>query len=428
VSLRIDIHEALDEIAVPAPALAAELVASIVATEAGLPPRLTHRRSRWRFGFRNPTTLVAAVLIVLLVIALIIGGRLWRDSQQFNRPQSVGPGEVTNIYTARLTAGTSYVVEGSYPGPSLLYLSGDGGRTWRSSLSVLGTYTYVHFFGNDGVAVEQTSDGQVHVYSTHDRGLHWAQQLSLPGGASGHACFNDAQHGWMMSQSDANASGVVLRTVNGGRSWSQSATVAFDRGKTPQEFLQDLYCWGLSAIGVLTSAGHFHYSLDAGATWVDSNVTEPLVFKSYSGQLWSQDGRAVLPVSPAYPTFHLYTSTDGGQTWLGPLNLPAAMSPSTGRIPMFGVSDAGPGGWWAMTDDQLFISTNGGLTWSQHQIALPQGFVQRNGTFADANRGWVVASQNPSPPQPGQPTPPAVSDVVLETDDGGVTWHQVRVP
>jgi hypothetical protein len=86
VTLRSEIHTAIDDIAPPAPALPREAVA-FVFSNGRLRSRETLRsRSGWELGMRRAGSLVAAALIGALMITLVIGGRVWRDwnTQQQN--------------------------------------------------------------------------------------------------------------------------------------------------------------------------------------------------------------------------------------------------------------------------------------------------------------------------------------------------------
>jgi hypothetical protein len=90
MTLRADINSAYDEIAPPAPELPAE-IRRLVASEykSVLPSR--GRRLRWVPTFRGSMALVAALLVVIIVATLFVGGRVWHDWGLFNtRPAPAG--------------------------------------------------------------------------------------------------------------------------------------------------------------------------------------------------------------------------------------------------------------------------------------------------------------------------------------------------
>jgi hypothetical protein len=75
VTLRDDIHSALDEIAPPAPALAGRM-AYLAADTRRIRPG---RPRQWLPRIGRAGSLVAALLIVLIMASLVVGVRAWRD-------------------------------------------------------------------------------------------------------------------------------------------------------------------------------------------------------------------------------------------------------------------------------------------------------------------------------------------------------------
>lgn len=77
MSLRTQIHDAIDEVAPPAPQLEQRVADFVFAS----PQRraTARRRLDWTRRFRGLTTLVAAALVLVLVSGLFVAGRIWRD-------------------------------------------------------------------------------------------------------------------------------------------------------------------------------------------------------------------------------------------------------------------------------------------------------------------------------------------------------------
>ena len=84
MTLRNDIHAAIDEIAPPAPALAGRIayLAADARQQAGNARPV--RRIRWVARLGRSGSLVAALLIVLLMASLVVGVRAWRDRNILN--------------------------------------------------------------------------------------------------------------------------------------------------------------------------------------------------------------------------------------------------------------------------------------------------------------------------------------------------------
>ncbi|HEV3101889.1 MAG TPA: hypothetical protein VG426_06055 [Candidatus Dormibacteraeota bacterium] len=91
MSLRTDIRSAYDEIAPPVPQLDAH-IRELVATEAKATMQSRVRRGPWAASLRGTMALVAALLVVLIVATILVGGRVWHDWNIFtNRPVPAAP-------------------------------------------------------------------------------------------------------------------------------------------------------------------------------------------------------------------------------------------------------------------------------------------------------------------------------------------------
>jgi len=102
MTLRADIRAAYEEITPPAPALEAE-IRKLVALEgsAGVHSRRPHRK--WLAGLRGAMAVAAALLVVLIVATVLVGGRVWHDWNVFtNRPSPAG--QIDPVQLAELEA------------------------------------------------------------------------------------------------------------------------------------------------------------------------------------------------------------------------------------------------------------------------------------------------------------------------------------
>lgn len=79
MTLRSEIHTAIDDIAPPAPALPREAVAYALSNGRLRSRETVPSQAGWGLGMRRAGSVVAAALVVVMVITLVIGGRLWRD-------------------------------------------------------------------------------------------------------------------------------------------------------------------------------------------------------------------------------------------------------------------------------------------------------------------------------------------------------------
>jgi hypothetical protein len=86
MSLRADIHAALDEVSPPAPSLASELDAFIREQSSERRARVTAHG--WPARLRGATSMVAALLVIVLVAGVVVGGRVWRDWNTYQIQQA----------------------------------------------------------------------------------------------------------------------------------------------------------------------------------------------------------------------------------------------------------------------------------------------------------------------------------------------------
>ncbi len=188
--------------------------------------------------------------------------------------------------------------------------------------------------------------------------------------------FQDEDNGWGIALND---SGYVVRTADGGRTWFKA---------TPP---------GSGPVGYSTSLT----VLNASTAWV------------------------VVP-GPDFFSGTLYQTSDGGVTW-NSNTVPFGggfiqfLDAKTGRA----LADRGAGAGSEAVE--IFQTSNGGLTWTSvfhndptqpgASDELPLGGIKNGMTFLDASTGWVTGSI------------PKDGDVYLYiTHDGGVTWSQQSVP
>ena len=89
MTLRADIHSAMDQAVSPAPWLAADIGDSIRDTETWKKER---RRAKARVfsGFRGAGALAAAMIVVILVVGALLGGELVRDWRAFSSHATPG--------------------------------------------------------------------------------------------------------------------------------------------------------------------------------------------------------------------------------------------------------------------------------------------------------------------------------------------------
>jgi photosystem II stability/assembly factor-like uncharacterized protein len=273
----------------------------------------------------------------------------------------------------------------------------------------------------------------------------------------------DASTGWIVvSNCDASSAATcqysVSGTQDGGVSWSTPAQVgpAFDRtdGGAPKtvRFLnhQDGFVYGYSGAYV---------THDGGKTWSGAGLPAKFVYSIAAGgqTVWAVTSPCAKGVQCQLEVRH---SIDGGRSWLAPHSLPLGFSPEAlvpfpsgvmmSSVPLGDIQMTSDGGatWRAIktsclgntfrgyvatsdgtelwelcmgypdttsntADKTLFVSEDGGKSWSQRATSQAGGALQAAGYPA-----WFVSNRPHVAFMSGAPTP-------LVTHDGGSTWTPV---
>lgn len=100
MSLRAQIHDAIDDISTPAPTLETKVKVFVRADNHTRAQMRARARSPWTHHWRGTLALVAAALVVIVISGLVLGGRYWRN--QNLPPQTVGVNELKSLESRAL--------------------------------------------------------------------------------------------------------------------------------------------------------------------------------------------------------------------------------------------------------------------------------------------------------------------------------------
>ncbi|MFD7263622.1 WD40/YVTN/BNR-like repeat-containing protein [Streptomyces sp. NPDC059874] len=226
----------------------------------------------------------------------------------------------------------------------------------------------------------------------------------------------------------AGSKGTVLRTVDGGRSWSDVSPAVAEGLE-----LRDIEAFD-SRRAVALSIGEGEASRvlrteDGGATWTETfRNPDPRAFYDCLTFFDTRHGLAMS--DPVDGKFRILATDDGGRNWrvLPTEGMPEALPGEAG----FAASgqclvSAGPKDVWLATGGgataRVLHSSDRGLNWTATESTVPAGDPAR-GVFAlafrDRTRGLAVGGDY----RTGQPSPQAAA----RSADGGRTWSGSATP
>jgi len=122
------------------------------------------------------------------------------------------------------------------------------------------------------------------------------------------------------------------------------------------------------------------------------------------------------PSGPGDP-FLLWITTDGGSTWNKLISSPPGISGAMSVYNSIIVIDNqffgfGIGYWFGGGSSQIYMTTNGGTSWSIGELGIPGNFVS-GFAFSDDKMRGIAATPTSLP-------------TIARTSDGGVTWSSIN--
>lgn len=324
------------------------------------------------------------------------------------------------------TSPTNWTVYGLQRSASLSYMLEDD-QVWRWNGA---GWTYSHFpwtsnardfhiVGSFGLTVGLS--GRIHV--SPNAGGNWLLSLEDNGFEHEGVVILDSMTAVVVGEQ-----GRVLRTTDAANSWN----VVHGGGGTPNNYwIYGMHAPDTDTVFAACNSGVILRSDDGGGTWTQQDGGTAQTHFRAVHFFDDQNGYAVGEKQGFYPTFS--STHDGGLNWYEVNHL--------GMYDIFDVVATGPMTASAASETRIWYTTNGGQSWSSHtptpygtyraiefrgQVGWAAGTQMVKTTdggaswswiydpgptihglaFTDAQRGWAVGS----------------SGAILRTTDGGTTW------
>jgi photosystem II stability/assembly factor-like uncharacterized protein len=203
--------------------------------------------------------------------------------------------------------------------------------------------------------------------------------------------FPDATHGWAVGGIDRP---TIRTTTNGGKTW-QAQHAAGTNGLDDVSFVDDRHGWavGVHNLVLATSDGGAHWTVEHPGIARDGNLYGVWFVDAHHGWIVGSGGV-------------IETTTDGGKTW--------TVQRSGTRQDLESVQFVNPRDGWIQTDGAILRTTNGGAGWTRVYAASSQrSEIVAGATFLSPTLGWASGSESDSSANHG---------LVSRTTDGGRTW------
>jgi len=302
------------------------------------------------------------------------------------------------------------------------FVTSDGGRTWTPAgpMTYLSARLVIRWAvgpaGTDGIS--------------DDGGTTW-RHLSQPDPAVPpltEPVFADAAHGWWLAQPFAAERGItsLWRTGDGGATWQRLPGTGIPAGDQPVEwaFLDPVH--GVLEVRAGLGAPALLLTDDGGVTWQPSlPLTSPdpgavparlrILVRDRTLLAWFVTLPAGGDPMTAVPRPYVLASGDAGRTWGPPFPGPSLQS-SDAVSPVVD----GEGRLLLLDGRRLWVSPDGGTTWTARAIQAPAGLLPIGPLVAGA------ALLAPAATTPTGAFP--VYDALLRSTDGGVHWERVPLP
>lgn len=281
------------------------------------------------------------------------------------------------------------------------------------------------------------------LYRTTDSGRNWTDvtptRASLVTGATlgsgltqphNGAFVLDGTTAWVVVGSTGKE--LLEHTTDGGARWNSEPLPVQPIGNgTYFDFLNANGGWMLINGGV--AAGHMsarvYTTADGGASWTETSFVSGLESGSTMPFLGDKSGISILGSTGAWiggeanaPAVYLLHSSDGGHTWAQQtVRVPQSYSQQqflNNAPEFFGSTN----GILALANSKtvlIFSTKDAGTTWQMDSTVVPSSLqcAKFLVSFVSASDGWVL-------PREGCGETPATADIEMTTD-GGSTWHSV---
>ena len=308
-------------------------------------------------------------------------------------------------------------------GGGALNRTSDGGATWQPS-----THAADGYFGSlDALqfidaATGWTAGSTGEILKTTNGGVSWSPQVSGTTADLRHMHFINADDGWAVGDQ-----GVIVHTTDGGANWTaQTSGTSYDLTGVVFTDAQNGWATGQSFTEDDYSSGVILHSTDGGQDWTtqyastaDPNLPSAGIAFSAVAFADAKHGWAVGETQGSDSSYNqtvIMHTTDGGATWTQQLDYgpPYVSNEDDATLSSIACTNAehAVAVGYDENGTEIFRTINGGAKWTRLVQPVLWELDLTDVVFADATHGWAVGpyvvTRNVNP--------------VIRTTDGGRTW------
>lgn len=344
------------------------------------------------------------------------GGKTWKSEKI---------GKIAYFYKVQffdakngIVAGAAILSENQTEAIYQMYMTSDGGKTWKLQNSSLGFFPMEMYFtsSKEGYAIVKTDEktGKDRFVKTVDGGKTWKDVKEFAGATLSTMSFPDAKNGFVIAEVAKPTAGtpaaklVIFNTNDGGKSWKQSDFPAEVAGNQYKEahvvyFKSPKTGWVIKANEVEGPMENQVFRTDdGGKTWTKTYTSDETGVNKIA---YFDENTGVLMPGSWFMEPKIFRTTDGGKTFA------QLVKGKENHFNSFYFLDAKTG--FASGENSLIKTTDGGKNWIT--IKKVQGMMFDRIKFFNSKEGIATGYDD------------AGYVYLYSTTDGGENWTSMKL-
>jgi photosystem II stability/assembly factor-like uncharacterized protein len=222
----------------------------------------------------------------------------------------------------------------------------------------------------------------------------------------------------------SGTAGTVLRTINGGSTWTDVSPSLVPENATTFQF-RDIQAYSAKVAVILSigegNASRIYLTRDGGKSWQPTFVNQDTA-AFYDCMAFEDEKHGLAMSDPVNGKFRIIETWTGGSSWhvVDPSGMPAALKGESGFAASGTCLEAAAGRWYLASggvDLGRIFRSNNGRDWKVSNSSVTGGAAAGvfSVRFRDARHGIAVGGDYEKPS--------GHINISSWSEDGGATWH-----